>query len=353
MSRPLIALDARITRHVSTGMKRYVGQLVKRLPAAAPDLEFAVIDDGELDASNASWGEWVTLPRLIERKGATLAHYMTIYAPRWSKTPYVYTVHDLIHRRFPGHASWKIPPYYALLVGPVARNARAVITDARATVGDLATYLGVKGDSVRVVPLGVDGLYLLDDEGRRLRGGRARERFGLSRPFFVYAGNHRRHKNLETLAAAWQRTDFACDLVITEDGPFAFDIDRYAKADGRIVRLGYIAEDVLVDLYAGCTGSVQPALSEGFGLAVIESMAAGAPVVIADTPALVEVAAEAALRFHPLDAESLARELSRLYRDEALCERLRAAGRARAAQYSWDATARLTADVYREALSFA
>ena len=149
-----ITLDARLTKQMSVGMKAYVRELVTRLPKIAPDLHFTVISNedfrtdnvryvriSERTAKNVSWGEQITLPRIARASGANLTHFMSVYAPRWPRVPYVYTIHDLIHRRFPQYFSWKIPPYYALVVGPVARRARAVITDAQATTRDLVDDL--------------------------------------------------------------------------------------------------------------------------------------------------------------------------------------------------------------------
>lgn len=364
MSVPVVVLDARLTKQMSIGMRAYVCELVKRLPKVATDLRFiaavntdiethpdlGIVRISERDSANASWGEQFVLPKQMSATHPALGHYPTPYAPRWSPFPYVYTVHDLIHRRFPQYHSWKIPLYYAFLVGPVARASRRVIVSTKATVPDLQTYLHVGGENARAVPLGVADAFRLQDSERRALASEARERFGLSLPFFLYAGNHRRHKNLETLAAGWQRVDDACDLVITEDDAFPFDLDRYAKRNGRIVRPGHVDERSLVGLYAACAGSVQPSLYEGFGLAVLEAMAAGAPCVVAETPALLEVAGGAALTFPPLDVDTLARALSLLLHEPLTVERLHTAGRGRAAGFSWDQTARGTAAVYREVI---
>jgi len=343
-----IALDARQTKQMSVGMKTYVEELVRRLPRVAPDLEFAVID---APIANASWREQAWLPSRLRGSGAALAHFMSVYAPRWPNMPYVYTIHDLIHRRFPEYFSWKIPPYYRFVAGPVARGAAAVITDAEATIPDLERFLGIHPKDVRVVPLGVSEAFVLDDASRAERAARARRTFGVARPFFLYAGNHRPHKNLQTLAAAWHALAEECDLVITEDGPLHIDMDKTVKSNGRIVRTGRVGRDELIDLYAACAGAVQPSLFEGFGLSVLEAMSAGAPVAIAQTPTLEEVAGTAALSFPPQDPAALTAVLRTLLRDRQAANELRVRGQKRAASFTWDETARRTAAIYRECVA--
>lgn len=365
MSVPVVALDARITRQMSAGMRTYVVELVKRLPKVAPDLRFiaamnvempthpdlGVIRIGEATARNASLGELFELPKILASMGPSVAHYMTPYAPRWSRAPYVYTIHDAIHLRYPQYHSWKIPWYYRFVAGPVARGARAVLVPTHATAADLHRYLEVRSSATRIVPLGVSESFAVPNTERDAVGVRAREQFGLQRPYFLYAGNHRRHKNVETLVAAWASMAAPSDLVITEDDPFAFDVDRYVRQDGRIVKVGHVGGRDLIGLYAGCAGSVQPSLYEGFGLSVLEAMAAGAPCIVAETPALLEVAGDAALRFPPADVAALAAAMMKVLTDSAAAAGLREAGRARVAHFSWDATARATASVYRESIA--
>jgi glycosyltransferase involved in cell wall biosynthesis len=364
MSVPLAAIDARMTEQMSVGMKTYVRELVKRLPRIATDLRFIAVINEDIDAHpdmgvlriderlsrNGSFGELFGLAKVINRMRPAMTHYPTPYAPRWSPYPYAYTIHDLIHRVYPRYHSWKIPPYYAFVVAPVARSAAAVIVPTRATVPDVEKYLGVSPHSVRPVAMGVSDAFRTEDMASVAD---VRERFGLAQPFFLYAGNHRLHKNLETLVSAWQRMEGACDLAITEDGPFGFNIDRYVRADGRIVRVGHVGERDLVGLYAASAGAVQPSLYEGFGLSVVEAMAAGAPCIVAETPALLEVAGGAALTFPPTDADALAKLMTKLLRDPVEVARLRAAGFGRAASFSWDETARGTAAVYREVIGHA
>lgn len=348
---------------MSVGMQTYVRELVARMPSLAPDLRFVVISNAEMDAggaevlritegaaTNVSFGEYYTLPRLM-RRDADLVHLMSLYSPLRVPVAHVQTIHDLIHRRFPEYFSWKIPLYYRFVTGPVARSARAVITDAQATIGDLEAYLGVPAKDVRVVPLGVSEGFRLDAAQRSRAASRARERFALTRPYILYAGNVRRHKNLETLYAAWSTLERDCDLCITSESALPFDTDRYVSTHGRNVRLGHVEEADLIALYAGAAVVVQPSLYEGFGLSVVEAMAAGTPVIIAQTPALLEVAGGAALTFTPTDAAALARALEVVLAGGAAATALVDAGRRRATDFTWERTAHMTADIYREALA--
>jgi len=362
-----VALDARITRQMSVGMIAYVRELVRRLPLVAPDLHYIAVSNADLVmppgveqvriaervAANGSIGEQVKLAGVLRQAAgdAGLVHLMSVYAPRAAPAPYVYTIHDLIHRRFPHYFKWKVRPYYALVAGPVARHAAAVITDAQATIPDLERFMRVQPDKVRVVPLGVSERFVLDDAARARLGEAARQRFGLARPYVLYAGNHREHKNLETLAAAWQLLAAPCDLVLTETYPFPFDLDRYAKSGGRIVRPGHVSDEDLVGLYAGCAATVQPSLYEGFGLGVLEGMSAGAPVIVAQTPALLEVAGDSAVTFPPLDAAALTKAMAHALAGGPEIDALRSRARTRSAAYTWDATARRTAEVYRTCLA--
>ena len=260
-------------------------------------------------------------------------------------------IHDLIQLRFPNYFSWKVPPYYRLVVGSVARSALAVITDAAATVPDLQQFLHVRTQQARVIPLGVSDAFVLDDAERARRAALVRSRFGLERPYFLYAGNHRPHKNLSTLVQAWSDLgDSNCDLVITENGPLGFDAARWQRGNGKLHLPGAVDVDDLITLYAGCTAMVQPSLYEGFGLSVLEAMACGAPALVAQTPALRELGGNAVATFLPTDAAALKTLMARLLKDDAYAAWLQAAGRERVQAFTWDATARATADVYREFL---
>ena len=116
-----------------------------------------------------------------------------------------------------------------------------------------------------------------------------------------------------------------------------------------VIVTGYVTEEEKVALLSGAEALVYPSLYEGFGLPVLEAMACGTPVLTSNVSALPETAGGAALLVDPHETQDIAAGIERLLTDPELRDRLRAAGTARVAAFSWDETARLTADVLRRA----
>jgi glycosyltransferase involved in cell wall biosynthesis len=331
----LVALDARLTRQLSVGMKTYVRELTARLPAAAPDLRFRIFDKG----GNFGWGEQIRLPLAIRAAKPALTHFMSQYTPAFLlPKPYVVTIHDLIHLVFPKNFKRKVGPYYRSVVRRVAAGAARVITDDTRTVADLQRYLGIAPERVRVVPLGVEDVFLqpiIPPE--------------MPRPYFFYSGNHRDHKDLRTLFAAWQALplEIEADLLLTGNDDAGWS--KLSRSNSSAVFLGTLSPGELARYYAGAVALVHPALREGFGLPMLEAMAARAPVIASDS-ALPAVLQGAALTFRAGDARSAAAAMRSVLADQGLRSKLVNEGRARAETLTWERCARETADVYREVL---
>ena len=318
-------------------MKSYAVELAERLPQVARDLEFVSFSEG----ANFGWDEQVRLPAAIRRAGADLTHFFSLYAPVLAPRPYVVTIHDLIHLRFPQFFKAKVGPYYATVVKFVARRAARVITDDERTVGDLQRFLGVDPQNCRVVPLGVDARFLAPVTPYRAK-----------QPYFLYSGNHRAHKDLPTLFEAWSRLPphDKIDLYVTGPDDFGPSLVRYQSVDRQIVALGDVPDSKMAALYAGATALVHPALCEGFGLPMLEAMASGCPVVACED-AVPRVLESAVLGFPATDAAALQIRMERLLRDEGLRGALVNEGRTLAQRLTWDRCATETAAIYREVLS--
>ncbi|MDQ6826869.1 MAG: glycosyltransferase family 4 protein [Candidatus Eremiobacteraeota bacterium] len=328
-------LDARQTRQMSAGMKTYTREVSSRLPSLAADLEFLIFERG----ANFGFEEQVRLPLRIRAASADLTHFMSLYAPYFAPRPYLITIHDLIHLRFPQFFKSKVAPYYRSVVRHVAKNAARVITDDERTLPDLQRYLDVPPQRVRVVALGVAEVYVRNQAAHRAE-----------RPYFLYAGNHRPHKDLPTLLAAWDSLSpqIGADLYLT--GNDDFGARSSLQHHGRAVSfLGDVTSRQLASLYGGAISLVHPSLCEGFGLTMLEAMAAGCCVISSRT-ACPAVLRPAALNFAAGDVKGLTKLMEKVFLDQELRTELVEKGRRLAKVLTWDRCALATAAVYREVL---
>ncbi len=168
------------------------------------------------------------------------------------------------------------------------------------------------------------------------------------RPYAFYAGNHRPHKGLDTLYAAWAALpeDIALDLVLT--GPDEPAVrSTYVRKNGEIAFLGDLDDAALARRYRGALAYVQPSLAEGFGIPALEAAVAGTPV-LATTTSVPAVVAPFARTFAPGDAGALAALLAAAVRDPARARERAAEGAVMLRAYTWDRFAASTAAVYRE-----
>ena len=235
----------------------------------------------------------------------------------------------------------------------VRRKADLALVPSLAVKGDVVQRLGLPEDRVVVTSEGCEPRFR--PAGPASLGGVA-ARYGLPARYVLAVGTLEPRKNLTTLLHAFARlrqggdVDPGLQLVLAGargwlDGP----IFRTVRALGleQTVRFpGFIDDDDLPAVYSGAALFVFPSLYEGFGLPLLEAMACGVPVITSNVASMPEVAGDAALLVDPRDAGGLAAAIARALRDRKLRARLRAAGLARAGQFSWETAARRTLDAY-------
>jgi glycosyltransferase involved in cell wall biosynthesis len=258
----------------------------------------------------------------------------------------VLTVHDLIHFKVPeAFAAWRRAAAGVLLHRGVTAAAR-VIAVSDATRRDLVERIPSAAGKVVVVPNGVTRFF---GEGA---GGGPSVGAGIGGPYLLCVGNRKPHKNLEGAVETLARLAAARPelrlVVVGEVYPGWSAVLERAEAlgvRGRIVELSGVDDARLRALYAGCEALLFLSLYEGFGLPVLEAMAAGAPVVASDRSSIPEVVGDAGLLVDPRDPAAAAAAVLRLAADPAFrAERVRR-GRARAAQFTWERAGRETADI--------
>jgi glycosyltransferase involved in cell wall biosynthesis len=258
-------------------------------------------------------------------------------APLVCGCPQVTVFHDLQHKRHPEHFRWFDLPFWQFLLFWSAHISRIVIADSAATSADLKRYYRLPSRQVRAVPLGVDPKFFSIARARR------------PEPILLAVSTLHPHKNVDRLLHAFatfhrNRPDFR--LVITGlRGFHSAILERQRNELGLAASVeftGWIPRNQLYDLYARAWAFLYPSTFEGFGLPVLEALAAGVPTACSRIEPLASIAGTAALHFDPDNEAEILDAMDRLVSDEDLRERLAAVGPERASQFSWLSTARQT-----------
>jgi glycosyltransferase involved in cell wall biosynthesis len=361
-----IAIDARLGTEPRSGIGRYTRSLTEHLRRLAPEEHWVHYVDrpGTAAAPGVEvrclpwpqrlvWSLWHA-PRDLRRRPVDLFHGVTGFElPPRGPWALVTTVHDLVPFRFPALVPARHRWAVRCLLGGALKRAARVIAVSEATRGELLARYRLPPGRVAVVPEAA-AAHFAPPAAPALAEVRAR--YGLAHPYVLFVGFLEPKKNLGTLLdavaslrrrGAWGATE----LVIVGAPGWGPDPAPRVQALGleRTVRfLGPVPDADLPALYGGALAFAFPSLWEGFGLPVLEAMATGAPVAASNRGALPEITAGAALLADP-EPEPFAEILGQLVGDAALRERLRAAGLARAAHFSWERTARETLAIYRAA----
>jgi glycosyltransferase involved in cell wall biosynthesis len=335
MSSPLVLIDADVLGRQRTGDETYVEQLLRALPAVAPDLRFAavtrrpeLVPEGvepiHLPARAQEWRMAWRLPRLLRRIRPAVAHFVHSL-PLFPAVPTVVTVQDLSFERDPSVMGRVDRFIFKRVVPRAAHRAAKVLAISERTRDDLVELYGLAPDKIVVTPLAHDPAFA---PGRNGHG-----------DYLLFVGAIEPRK--DPLAAAAAAEAVGRPLVVvgpTKDESLAAELRRRG-ADLR----GYVPKEELVRLYQHAAVLLFPSRYEGFGLPLLEAMASGTPVVATPDAALREVAGNAAVLTTDL-AEGVRQALG----DR---ERLAAASLERARAFTWEETARRTAGVYREVIA--
>ena len=301
----------------------------------APPMRYALWEQG-----------W--LPRQCRRDGVALLHSLHNFGlPLRCPVPRVLTLHDAIDSVYyqdrlplrdwlrPGNARGRLMHQVA------RRSADRVVTVSEHAKADLVRRFGLPAGRVTVIPEAADSRFHTPPTAAE--SARVAATYRLTRPYFFYVGGAEGRKNVGFLVTAFARAGLpGVELVLAGSG--------HGVPAAGVRAIGYVPDADLPALYAGALGFVYPSHYEGFGLQLVEAMAAGCPTLAADATCLPEVLGRGGDTFPLGDPAPLTELLRRLYGDPAYRADLAARGRTRAGDFSWARAARATLAVYDEVL---
>jgi glycosyltransferase involved in cell wall biosynthesis len=264
--------------------------------------------------------------------------------PPPGKARLVATIHDL---GFARHTPSTATRVHHEGVRHARREAVRIICPSSSTARDVVELLEIEPDRVRVVPHGVNLAPVEPAAADKVLA-----QLGVTRPYVFWVGTREPRKNLPAVLAAFaamRRRDV--QLVLAGPDRYLGDLDTSPNIAERITTTGPLPRPALAALYSRAAAFLYPSHYEGFGLPVLEAMAAGAPVVAANASSLPECAGDAGVLCDPDDREAMGGALDRLLDDAAHAEDLRQRGFERAKLFTWAATARRTYAVYAEAMA--
>ncbi len=337
--RPLrLAADARVVAGDTRGIGRYARAILRRL-IERDDVELTLLLPGPFPFLQRA-----ALARALDGSqrfalrsratGVDLVWHPANGTFFGSSAPSVATIHDAIAVLEPSPD----PRRRKREQEPILRSARTaarVVTDSAFARDDLHAALGIPLERIEAIHLGVDALFT-PGPAQPLPPEVAAGRYLL----FVGPIDEPR-KNFSVLYQAYR-------AAWPSGGPSLVVLGPKAPQEPGIVHVASASDEMLRALYRGALALALPAYHEAFGLPLIEAMACGTPVIAARASALPEIGADAAVYVVPHDPAAWSRAIARVLFDPGLRERMREAGIARAAQFSWDACALRHLELFRE-----
>ncbi len=363
-----VGIDMRLHAYAPGGISRYARRLARAITRFFQPGGLTLIhhrrDHARLCLPGVrNYTTWTPPHHRLERwsLGAEIAplrldvfHATDFIPPAWGARHTVITIHDLNFLYYPQYLTDSARRYYNDQINWAVEHADAVIVDSHATCNDLKRRLHVPDDRVTVVHLAADARF---KQLTKANIDPVLKQYGLEAGYYLFVGTWEPRKNLvgmlDALAHLHAKGEKNTLVIAGRPGWLYENIYQHIQTldlENWVRFIEQPSPTQLVALYNGASLLVMPSFYEGFGLPALEAMQCGIPTIVSDRASLPEVVGHAGLLVDPDDPAALADAMWRIAHDEALRQRLRDTGLARAKVFSWEATARKTLQVYKRVM---
>ena len=372
-----IALDGFPLSSPKTGIGHYTLQLARALAEISPDDHFELIspfpfcdsvvqelqrasitnlilDNPQAASFRRRW--WALgLPLFLRQNSFDLFHGTNYEVPLWNRRRNLVTIHDLSLLLHPEYHEPRLVRRARRRLPLMIRSAAKIIAVSESMKQEMCEHLKIRPERIAVTPEAPRENFRPQPLSDTLA---TRQRLGIEADFMLAVGTIEPRKNLLALVHALdlivRTTVLRPQLVIAGgEGWLTDELHAFIAASAcaeRVRFIGYTSDDELRALYSSCRISVYPSFYEGFGLPPLEAMACGAPVIASRIPAIEETVGKAAVLFDPTNSEDLASKIVELWNNQRQRAELSQAGVRHAAEFTWQRTAKLTLNAYREVL---
>lgn len=367
-----IAIDARFVGNGS-GLGRYTYKLLEYILKLDQENKYCVIvynQDKELikfpygnyevlgvDYVHYTIGEQTGFWWWLNSLKCDLVHFTNFNHPILYRGKFVVTIHDLTLLFYPGRVrrKWVSEWGYMMTMKNAVKQARKVIAISEFTKRDVVKYLNAPEHKVSVVYEAPDERIKKVDDVKEID--RIKKKYKITKPYYLYVGQWRVHKNLVKLIEAFniirdKGLDTQLLLVGKEDPRYPEVRETINKSKYRhdIIITGFVPDEDFNAIYSGALVFVFPSLYEGIGLPPLEAMNCGIPVISSEASCMPEILQQAVLYFNPYDVKEIAFAMEKIYQDGLLRKELVFKGYELIKNYSWEKMARETWEIYGQVL---
>ena len=288
-----------------------------------------------------------------------LFHSLNSELPLYGNIKSVVTIHDLKYIKYPyfiNKFSMIKSKYLKYTMKKGAERANKIIAVSRSTKKDIIQLLGVNKEKIAVV-YEASNLGMYSRKKDDMLNSDILKKYSIRKPYFLYVGEKRPHKNLEGLIKAFaifkEKHDNRNISLVLTGKKYSTYCDYITTAENLRVKdslifTGFIPEKYLKTVYSEAEILLLISFYEGFGIPILEAMECGVPVITSNISSMPEVAGEAALLVDPNNIQEIAEKMNNIVSSKILRKQLIESGFKRVKQFSWERTARQTLKLYNE-----